>query len=76
MLDHSLFNNFSPDLGVSARPPSQDYINPVPFSPSLSPGQDDHPIIQNLRREGGLFVADARLWKWLLRFIEEIEGAA
>ncbi|RLL94479.1 hypothetical protein CFD26_102709 [Aspergillus turcosus] len=74
MLDHSLFNNFSP--GVFAPPPSQDNINPVPFDPSLPPGQDDHPVIQNLRRETGLFVADARLWKWVLRFIEEIEGAA
>jgi hypothetical protein len=71
MLDHSLFKDFSP--GVSARPHSQDNMNHAPPNPPLPTVQDDHPVSSNLRRESGLFVADARLWKWLLRVIEETE---
>jgi hypothetical protein len=71
MLDHSLLKDFSP--GVSARPHSQDGMNHAPPNPPLPTVQDGHPVSQYLRRESGLFVADARLWKWLLRVIKETE---
>ncbi|GFF89456.1 hypothetical protein IFM47457_09794 [Aspergillus lentulus] len=74
MLDHSLLKDFSP--GVSARPHSQDNMDHAPPNPPLPTVQDDHQVSQNLRRESGLFVTDARLWKWLLRVIEETEDTA